>query len=197
MTTSTEAGDPRDATMPPLPDPEGNPGKGFIGRNLYRGLVALGVASAMLWLGAILISALGYNQKANDYLEDRTFPEAAEPICAAAVDDLERLPPADQSPTPAARVAVIEQSTDRLETMLDDLRGIVPETADAKWINLWIDDWHIHLDDRRDFAERLSRPGGEREEFLETPKYGKQISRTVSQFAEVNEMTSCVVPNDV
>ena len=192
-TTSTE----EHSITPPLPEAEANPGSRTGTRVVYRVLVAVGIASGLLWLGAIVLSAFGYNEKPNDYLKDRTFPQAAEPICEAAMADLEKLPPADTSSGPKDRADVIEASTARLQTMLDTLRTKVPATKDAEFITMWINDWEVHLEDRSDFVKRLRGPKGAAEEFLETPKYGGQISKTVSQFAEVNAMESCMVPNDV
>lgn len=155
--------------------------------------IAATFAAGALWVVAILI---GDNYKPAGYLTDRTFPTAAEPICATARKDLEKFPPAQESATPAARAEVIEGTTDRLAKMLDDLRLVVPATSDAKWINTWIDDWEIHLADRRDFADRL-RTKGRSQEFLETVKYDTQISKSLDHYADINKMLSCQTPGDV
>jgi hypothetical protein len=158
---------------------------------------AVGVASGLLWLGAIIAGLAGYESKASDYLTDRTFPNAAEPICAATMKRVEAFPDAHLSPTPAARAKVINETTGLLSDMLVELRKVVPATADAKWIRLWISDWEVHLDDRSDFAKRLTEPEPEKAEFFESPKGGGQVSKSVSQFAELNEMPSCATPGDV
>jgi len=80
--------------------------------------------------------------------------------------------------------------------MLDDLRVEVPDTADAKWINMWLDDWGVHLDDRLDFARRLDENGA-KEEFFESTKENTQISKSLNGFAETNKMESCSTPGDV
>ncbi|MEZ5322550.1 MAG: hypothetical protein R2698_10840 [Microthrixaceae bacterium] len=160
-----------------------------------RGLVGLGVASALLWIGAIVYGAIA-DPKPSDYLKDRSFPTAAEPICEAARTDLDAFPPAQDSRTPNARAAVIRQSTARLQEMVDQLRREVPDTAEGKWIGVWLDHWEIHLRDRLDFAQRL-RTGGAREEFFETTEGGTQVSRSIDHFAELNKMDSCATPGDV
>ena len=91
---------------------------------------------------------------------------------------------------------MIRATTARLQTMLDDLRAVVPDTADAKWINMWIDDWGVHLDDRLDFARRLDENGA-KEEFFESTKSNTQISKSLNGFADTNKMESCGTPGDV
>jgi hypothetical protein len=160
-----------------------------------RALVAAALASTLLWIGAIVYGTLGDPHLAG-WLEDRTFPKAAEPICKKAMADVAAFPPAHDSKTPADRAVVIRASTARLATMLDDLRSVVPKTADAKWINMWIDDWGVHLDDRLDFARRLDEKGA-KEEFFESTKDNTQISKSLDAFAETNQMVSCETPGDV
>ena len=87
-------------------------------------------------------------------------------------------------------------TTDGLAMMLADVRLVVPATSDAKWSNPWIDDWEIHLADRRDFADRL-RTKGRSQEFLETVKYDTQISKSLDHYADINKMLSCQTPGDV
>lgn len=162
---------------------------------LVRGTIGAALASTLLWIAAIIYGTVGDPHLAG-WLEDRTFPTAAEPICAAAMEDLEAFPPAYDSPTPTARAAVIRETTARLQTMLDELDDRVPDTADAKWINMWIDDWGVHLDDRLDFARRLEEQGA-KEEFFESTKANTQISKSLNAFAETNKMESCSTPGDV
>ena len=151
------------------------------------------LAMTGMWIYAL---AMDGRIKPEGYLSDQRFPNAAEPICKAARADLATLPPAHLAKSPDDRAVVIETATDRLTRMLADLRAIVPHTADAKWINSWLDDWNIHIADRRDFATRL-REHGRSEEFLETTKYGTQISKSLNHYAEINHMESCGLPGDV
>lgn len=160
-----------------------------------RVIVVAALASTLLWVGAVIYGAVGDPQLAG-YLEDRTFPTAAEPICAAARADVDAFPPAYEAKSPAERADVIRATTARLQTMLDDLRAVVPDTADAKWINMWIDDWGGHLDDRLDLARRLDENGA-KEEFFESTKSNTQISKSLNGFADTNKMESCGTPGDV
>lgn len=160
-----------------------------------RVLVALAASTTLVWIGAIFWGMFG-DVSLPGQMADETFPKAAEPICKTAMADVATFPPAHESATPAERADVIDQSTARLDQMLDDLRAVVPPTSDAKWINMWIDDWGIHLDDRLDFASRLRDKGAD-EEFFESEKAQTQISKSLNHFAEINDMESCITPGDV
>ena len=155
--------------------------------------VLVALAMTVFWIYAL---AMDGRIKPEGYMTDHTFSNAAEPICAAAQADIKQLPEAHEAKNPNDRAAVIDTATRRLEQMLTDLRAVVPHTADAKWINAWIDDWYIHIGDRKDFAHRL-RTKGRNEEFLETQKYGTQISKSLNHYTEINHMESCGLPGDV
>ena len=195
---STSVAEPP-STEPPGTDPtdgaDGSPPASAFRRWAGRIGVALGISTTFLWIGAIAWGAVADPHPAG-WLENRTFPKAAEPICKKALSDLDAFPPAHESKTPKDRAAVIRATTARLERMLDDLRAEVPAGRDAKWINLWIDDWGMHISDRLDFARRLETKGA-KEEFFESEKAGAQISKSLDNFAEINEMPSCDTPGDV
>ena len=162
---------------------------------LARVLVVLAASSTFVWIGAIVYGAVGDPHLAG-WLDDRTFPKAAEPICKKAMADVAKFPPAHESKTPADRAIVIRGTTARLQRMLTDLRHVVPDSKDAKWIDEWIDDWGVHIKDRLDFARRLETKGAD-QEFFETTKAGAQISKSLDNYAEINEMPSCETPGDV
>lgn len=130
------------------------------------------------------------------WLEDRRFPEAAEPICAAAMADIDALPRAHESKTAVERAGVVEEATDRLVEMQEELRTVVPAGGEReKFIHMWVDDWSIYIEDRYAYAEALRQD--ESAEFLVTQKYGTQLSKSIDNFAQVNKMGSCETPDDV
>ena len=137
----------------------------------------------------------GNDHHPEGWLTDRTFPKAAEPICKAARKDLAELTPARDSKTASDRADVIGVSTERLRRMQSDLRAVVPATADAKYIDQWIDDWSIYFRDRIDYAASLRKDPAA--EFLVTKKYGAQLSESLDNYADVNQMPSCETPGDV
>jgi hypothetical protein len=160
-------------------------------------VIGIGLLSGLLWLGAIASPFFGYDPKPDDYLTDRTFPKAAEPICAATRKAIEKLPRAYESDTAQERAKVLQTSTDDLQAMITTLRGVVPDTSDAKYINIWLDDWEVHIKDRRNYVTRLESPSGDKEEFLESEQHGGHVSKSIDQYATTNKMESCKTPGDV
>jgi len=155
--------------------------------------VGVFVAFAIMW--AYVFANQGKVHPAA-WLTDRRFPEAAEPICAAAEADLAALPPAHDSKTAADRADVVQQATDRLVRMQDDLRGVIPSGGEREeYIRMWVDDWSTYIDDRYAYADALRKD--ESAEFLVTQKYGTQLSKSIDNFAQVNKMGSCETPDDV
>lgn len=158
-------------------------------------LVVLAV-NVVFW-GAIL----GYTIVADpgdppDFLDDRAFPAAAEPICAAAMDEVVALGNPAFVATIEARADLVDRQNEIFVAMVDDLRAVRrPDAEEGAWVAAWLDDWDTHIADRARWAETLH--GGEDPPFVETPRGGDQISETIDGFAEVNEMPSCATLGDV
>jgi hypothetical protein len=129
------------------------------------------------------------------YLNDRTFPAAAEPICRGAMQRLDALPPARTARTATQRAGTVDQADAILRDMIRRLHGVVPDTADRKFIDQWLDDYGTFVGDRDEYAQALRRDPGA--EYLVTKKYGQQISVALDNYAQVNHMDSCTTPNDV
>jgi hypothetical protein len=129
------------------------------------------------------------------YLTDRTFPKAAEPVCAASMRRLDALPPAHSAKNALVRADTVDRADDILRDMQRRLHAVVPNTKDAKYIDQWIDDWSIFISDRDKYAANLRTDPSS--EYLVTQKYGSQISESLDNYADVNTMPSCDTPNDV
>lgn len=159
----------------------------------------LGVMVFVFFLGGWLWVTFLYEPHVIDKLEDTTFPSQAEEICAAARGDYDKLPLAQESPTPAHRSTVIVESNQIFNTMVDDLREIVPASPEHinEGLNEWLDDWETYIGDRQQLADSLLENDSAR--FMETPKSNtnKGITRAINGFAEVNEMESCETPGDL
>ncbi len=176
------------AVIDPEVDPDGDGSKW--GRRLG---VAAVLGFIVLW---VYVIPRGDSVKPAAWLTDRRFPTAAEPVCKATEKQLAKLPEAKDSRTAADRAAVIDQGTAMLRTMQSELRPLVPAGGEReKYINQWIDDWSIHLADRDEYAAGLRKD--ESTEFLETVKYGSQITKAIDGFANDNNMPSCTHPGDV
>lgn len=160
---------------------------------LAAGLAFL-VVAIVFWIYAFFVYDPG---RKVDELADRTFPRAAEQVCAATMAQLDRLPPATEARTPEERAEVIDRSDEMLRDMADRLEALVPQGKGriTSGIQEWVDDWRTHIADRSRYADALREDPGAR--FLESTKGNRQVSRAIDGFAEVNRMESCRTRDDV
>lgn len=130
------------------------------------------------------------------YLTDRTFPAAAEDICAETMALVATFGNGAEVETMEERAVLVERQDGEFLAMIDELRRLPrPDGEEGEWVAEWLDDWETHVGDRQDWAERLH--AGEDPPFVETPKGGDQVSEAIDQFAETNEMPSCATLGDV
>jgi len=132
-----------------------------------------------------------------DELTDRTFPVAAEKICAAAMQKVDDLPIASMAANPKERGNTVATANADLTAMVDELRNAQPSGNDPedKGAREWVGDWEQHVKDREVYAKDLQ--SGEDARFLESTKGARQLSRAIDAFAQVNKMPSCETPQDV
>lgn len=136
--------------------------------------------------------------KAPGTLTDRTFPDAAEPICTDAAAALAALPAAHDTPDPVSRSQVVSQSDVILNGMLARLDAIAPpadSNHEARNISEWLADWHTFVGDRETYAEALMNDPQAR--FYVTKKEKRQITAPIDFFATFNQMPNCVTPDDI
>lgn len=186
---------PPDADLGPTPGPVPEPPAHPVRRRVALAAAGLfTLATFGLWLYAFFIYDPG---RKVDELADRSFPEAAERICARYEALVDRLPPAPQARSPRERAGVLDEANSILRAMVDELRTVVPtgQGTITDGINAWLDDWETHIADRQSYADALRRDPDAR--FLETIKANRQLSRAIDGFAEVNRMQSCTTPGDV
>jgi len=172
------------------------PGEGA-GRRRRWALIAAAVfaiASFGVWIWALFIYDPGL---LIDELGDKTFPRAAEKVCAPAVAKVDALPRAEVTTDPIRRAAVIDEADVILEDMLARLRPIAPTSPAAakEAVREWLGDWETHMRDRAAFAAELRRDPNAR--YKETTKGTRQISLAIDSFAQVNSMPSCATSGDV
>jgi hypothetical protein len=176
--------------QPSIDAPEGDQRRKWSWPRIVAAVVVAGLI--IFW---VYIFAVADNYHSAGYLTDRTFPKAAEPVCAASMRELNALPPAHSAKNANVRADTIDRADGVLRDMQRRLRAVVPHTKDAKYIDQWIGDWSIFISDRDQYAANLRKNPAS--EYLVTQKYGSQISDSLDNYADVNLMQSCETPGDV
>ena len=169
------------------------------GRTWLRILLTLVVAGfAVFWIWALFFAS----KESVNRIGDTAWAERAEAICLAATEarleltDLTRI----DRPTPELierRADIVDESTDILAAMLDDVVAVQP--ADAKGraiVPMWEAEYRTYLGDRRRYADQL-RERGDNLAFYETESEGLPISERIATFAGDNDMSSCAPPIDL
>jgi hypothetical protein len=158
-------------------------------------LLAIGTALALILFWIWIFS--GAPKKQNpDRLTDRAWVTRAEATCAAAMQRIDALPPAQATKAAEARAAVVGQANDELTTMLDKLTADRADDAgDRELVGKWLVDWRRYVANREDYARRLRTDPNAR--LFVDEKFNDSIETVVSTFAQVNDMDSCATPTDV
>lgn len=162
-------------------------------------LAAVVLALLAMWAYVLYLAIGPGRQPPIDRLDDPTFAEAAERRCADAVDAVDELPLANESPDAAARADVLDAADREFAAMLDDLEGMVdlaPAGDQRRRASEWLADWRTYLDDRRSFARDLRADPGARLLVSEKEGEGQQVTGWIDEFAEANRMPSCATPTD-
>ena len=136
--------------------------------------------------------------RAPGVLSDRSFPTAAQPICAEAAAVIASQPPAYATSDPVKRSAAISAGDEALAAMLDRLAVIAPapgSSKDADMIAEWLGDWRTYLGDRQRYADALLTDPKAR--LYVSIKERRQISEPIDFFANINHMLECSTPTDV
>ncbi len=161
-------------------------------------IIALLVVFAVFWTWALFFAS----KEAVNRIEDRDWAARAEAICVAA--DSDRLALADLTRIDQAgpeliyrRADIVDESTDILERMLDDIVAATPfDEKGQAIVPMWEADYRVYLEDRRTYAEQL-RASGDNLPFYETAEDGIPISERIATFAGDNEMSACAPPIDL
>ena len=176
-----------------VPDPTAHAGP--VHRPRLGTLLALMAVVAMVALWVYLFAFA--DPGVPDRLDDPAFGESAQEVCAAARQDIDGLPPAQQARTPQERAETVAEANQVLLVMLDDLGALAPDDGeDAELVGRWLDDWDTYVGDRQEYVQALQ--AGEDAELLVTPQVegGGQITETIDHFARINDMVDCQVPLD-
>lgn len=136
------------------------------------------------------------DRTADGLLDDTTYATLAEPVCAAALDDLAELPTALEAETTEERGEQVRAANVILTDMVDDLEELITGSdRDIENLNEWIGDWRTYLDNRDDYAERVTvDPDAV---FFVSAEGIERLDRRIPRFANANSMFSCITPDDI
>jgi hypothetical protein len=186
----TRSPDRHSGTVPTDAEEKSTPVRRVTAGRTVAVVILLGIA--LLWIYALTRQP----EPPPDRLDDATYAVAAEQICSAAVQEIDRLPQAHDATTPTERAEIVAQSNIVLSSMLSSLeRAAPPGERDRRMLDEWLGDWSVYLENRRDYVDRLRAEGDTRIYVAE--KDGRQITVAVDRFAEVNDMLSCRTPKDI
>jgi len=151
------------------------------------------VVFALFALAAFWIWALFFASKVSiNKVEDRAWAENAEATCAAVRVKLAVLDEQVSSDL-NVRADLVEESTDLLSDMLDDIVVVLPTDAKGRAIvPAWEDDYRTLLNDRYEYAAMLR--SGHDGPFTETAVDNVPVTERIETFAGDNEMPSCAPP---
>ncbi|MXW98143.1 MAG: hypothetical protein F4Y05_09090 [Acidimicrobiaceae bacterium] len=145
-------------------------------------------------------------------LDNRGFAQWADQRCAEAQTVIAALPTARQADSRAERAEQVDQGTDEVEALVDDLRlraqaSLSDSTdgdgpPDAALVGDWLADWDVYVLDRRNHSDRLrtadeDTPDRELRFLLVDMTEGSTYTERMDGFSRLNNMDNCQVPGDV
>lgn len=159
-----------------------------------------GIAAAIVVAGSFGLWTYAFSGAARrdppDTLSDPAFATAAEPICAETRTVIDGLEPAAAATDPIDRANTLRQANEALAGLVTRLRTIEPTNDfDRDIVTKWLTDWDQYLVDRNAYADTLST--GEDALFRLTTRNGQDYTKSMDNFATVNDMGSCATPGDV
>ncbi len=173
---------------PPSYVPGGQPGRWR--RSPVRRVVLWGAIAFMVvfWVWALLFAS----KESVNKIEDRDWAARAENICVRTDAALRALD-AQASPDLVVRADLVDESTDLLAAMLDDIVAVAPSDEKGRAIVPdWEADYRILLEDRYRYADQLR--AGNNVAFTETAVSGVPITERIEKFTLDNEMPTCAPP---
>ena len=181
-----------------------------VGRWLGRWLAGLFVVgSFVFWAWAFSPWARTENPAR---LDDRDFAQWADQRCGEAQTAIAALPTARQAASRMERAGQVDQGTDEIEVLVDDLRRqaeafLADSTTgdgppDTELLEAWLSDWDVYIEDRRSHSHRLRTADGDTPDrelrfLLVDMTEGSTYTERMDGFSRLNNMDNCQVPGDV
>lgn len=164
-------------------------------RWIQLGTIALSlVIGISMWFYAFVLAS---PQAPADRLKDRSWPSAAEARCKAALGDLSAAGLRDvRADTPQQRGELTARADVILRRMVLDLGAIPPpaDAEDARIVARWLGDWDAYLQDREQWVAQL-RTGNGAPMQEQAREGGEPGGKAMQDFADINSMKSCGIPN--
>ncbi len=174
--------------QPPSYVPGAQPGrwrKSPVRRVLLWGAV---IGMLVFWVWALFFAS----KESINMVNDRAWAERAEAICVV-YDPQIRAFEARASGDLEVRAGLVDESTDLIGQMLDEVVAVMPTDDKGKAIVPdWEADYRILLADRHRYADQLR--SGENIAFTETAVEGVPITERIEKFALDNRMPTCAPP---
>lgn len=175
--------------------PERRPGRRWV--RIALTVVCLGLAA--MWVYALFFAS----KKAAYKVDDPTWRAHAEETCARYEE--QRLALVDTGagyiaePTQEQmieRADVVDQATDLLQAMLDEVTALRPASErDQDIVDKFQGFYSTMIADRRAYTERLRN--FELEPYRETKVDGGPVTNLLVDFATVNELSHCTPPQEL
>jgi hypothetical protein len=159
-------------------------------------VISLGIAVFWVW-------ALFFPQTKQSIakLDDEQWSQRADGICREAnvardeLSDLRRIDDVGEGAL-TTRADIIDQATDIIENMLNNVVAQRPEAAsDISLMETWAGYYREWISDRRIYADVLRE--GRNPPFGEAMVEGAPISKYINDFTVANRMKSCSAPTDL
>jgi hypothetical protein len=187
------------APSPPGPGAEPQPPRSPMAKLAFVVISVAVVGIAAMWVYAFVFAS----RQGVYRIEDDAWRANAQQVCAAAQD--QRLELADLSegvitdPTAAQlaqRAGIIDQATDILEQMVDDVVAFpLTDDRDQQLETVWECHYRTLLQDRREHAEQLR--SGSNDPFVETVVGGGPVTNVITDFTSGNDIKACGPPADM
>ncbi len=152
---------------------------------------------------AMWVYAFGFaSRESANRIKDTAWMARAQAHCKTAEDqrfsmqDMSKMDPTDMNAL-KLKSEIVDRATTSLETAINLIAA--DRLTDAKGqslVPLWIADYRIYIQDRRDFAVKL-RTVSKRPYFSESVIEGVPISEKIGKFARENSMKTCQPPYDL
>ena len=100
-------------------------------------------------------------------------------------------------PPPTERADVIDQASDELTLLVDDLEARAPTSRRRRRADAGLDqDWRTWIRDRRRYTAAL-RTDPRAQFLVSTNQAGDSVDRPIKNFADINDIPECDPPLDV